>query len=135
MGQCIYCGSTRIQNKGKDTINPTCRNCMDIKSTRSLKNFLIYILENDRYRWGKVVDYNKRKRSEIAIEVRKIRDSKFVKKNNWTDDYTKSSTNPNTKLAKWRRARDKKWKSFNFEGTRYQTFDFIQNGNNLKKKK
>ena len=108
---------------------------MDIKSTRSLKNFLIYILDNDRYRWGKVVDYNKRKRSEIAIEVRKLRDSKFVKKNNWTDDYTKSSTNPNTKLAKWRRARDKKWKSFNFEGTRYQTFDFIQNGNNLKKKK
>ena len=123
--------------KNKDTTNSTCRNCNQIKSTRTLKNFLIFILENDKYRWGKVVEYNKRKRSEIALEVRKLRDSKFVKKYDWTDDYTKPSTNMNTKLAKWKQAKLKKWKSFDFNGTRYQTSDFIQDRmtKKLKKKK
>ena len=123
--------------KNKDATNSTCGNCDQIKSTRTLKNFLIFILENDKYRWGRVVEYNKRKRSEIALEVRKIRDSKFVKKYNWTDDYTKPSTNMNTKLAKWKQAKLKKWKSFDFNGNRHQTSDFIQDRmtKRLKKKK
>ena len=82
-----------------------------------------------------MVNHNKGKRSEIAIEVRKLRDSKYVKKNNWADDYTKPSTNKNTKIAKWKRAKAKKWRTFKFKGTIFQTSDYIQNGRNLKKKK
>jgi hypothetical protein len=135
MTQCIYCGSNRIQKKGRGKTNSSCKECEQIRSTQTLKNFLIFILENNKYRWGKVVNHNKGKRSEIAIEVRKLRDSKYVKKNNWADDYTKPSTNKNTKIAKWKRAKAKKWRTFKFKGTIFQTSDYIQNGRNLKKKK
>ena len=132
MAECTYCGSNRlieqdhVQAKVRGGVStvPACRNCNRTKNKKTLRNFLIYIFENDKYRWKRIVEHNKGKRSQIAKQVRTIRDSKTAKKPNWVDDYAKPSTNQNSKTAKWQAARENKRATFLFRGTRYNTEDF-----------
>lgn len=133
MARCTYCGSNRLieQNHAQAKVRggvstvPACRTCNRSKSKKTLKNFLIYIFENDKYRWNRIVAHNKGKRSEIAKQVRTIRDSKTAKKHDWVNDYAKPSTNKGSKTAKWRLARKSKSATFVYKGTRYRTGDYF----------
>ena len=129
MAECVYCGSNRtmkqerVSNKIHESLKSIkiCRSCNQTKLGKNIRFFLIEIYENDKYRWNRIVRHNKGKRSQIARQVRMIRDSRTIKNYKWTNDYKKISTSRNTKLAKWKEARKKKWKTFYFKGVRYTT--------------
>ena len=133
MAKCTYCGSNRLieqdhvqaKVRGGVFTVPACRKCNRTKNKKTLRNFLIYIFEKDKYRWNRIVEHNKGKRSQIARQVRTIRDSKTAKKQNWAHDYAKPSTNQQSKTAKWQSARENKYATFLYKGTRYNTGDFV----------
>ncbi len=133
MAKCTYCGSNRlieqdhVQAKVRGGVStvPACRTCNRTKNKKTLRNFLIYIFENDKYRWNRIVAHNKGKRSQIAKQVRTIRDSKTAKKHHWVNDYAKPSTNEGSKTSKWRLARKSKSATFVYKGTRYRTRDYF----------
>lgn len=145
MAECTYCGSNRlieqdhVQAKVRGGVStvPACRRCNRTKNKKTLRNFLIYIFENDKYRWKRIVEHNKGKRSQIARQVRTIRDSKTAQKPNWVPDYAKPSTNQHSKTAKWQVARENNFATFLFKGTRYKTGDFTldKKSRRLRKKK
>ena len=132
MVECTYCGSNRLieqdhvkaKARGRVSTVPACRSCNRTKNKKTLRSFLIYVFENNKYRWKRIVKHNKGKRSQIAKQVRTIRDSKTANNHNWVSDYAKPSINQNSKTAKWKSARNNRWATFVYKGTRYSTGDF-----------
>lgn len=81
---CTYCGSSRniqndhvkAQSKGGVTTVPACSSCNQSKSDKQLMTWLRDTKEGNSYKWNRIVDQNKGKRSTIAQKIRKIRDEK-----------------------------------------------------------
>ncbi|MHA1972490.1 MAG: HNH endonuclease [Candidatus Hodarchaeales archaeon] len=79
--KCSYCGSTwniedehiRARSKGGTIIVPACRACNRSKGTKSLSKWFDDLKRTDPYRWGRIVQAQKRKRSHIANLVRRRR--------------------------------------------------------------
>ena len=79
--RCIYCGSNRIieqehiraQCRGGVSTKPACRTCNRSKGAKTVRVWFLWLTENNRYRWRRIVSYNKYKRSVIAKQVRTIR--------------------------------------------------------------
>ena len=79
---CVYCGSgrkiedehVRARIRGGVTTKPACRTCNRSKGPKTLRNFLIWTKHNNPYRWKRIVSWNKGKRSQIAKQIRTIRD-------------------------------------------------------------
>jgi len=79
--RCSYCGSTwnienehmQARSKGGTVTVPACQRCNRIKQDKSISQFLDYIKSNDPYRWRKIVNYQKGRRSDIAKMVRRRR--------------------------------------------------------------
>ena len=81
MLRCIYCGSNRIieaehiraQCRGGVSTKPACRKCNRSKGKKTVREWFLWLSKNNRYRWRRVVSYNKYKRSVISKQVRTIR--------------------------------------------------------------
>jgi len=79
---CTYCGShMNIQNdhviaqsKGGARTVPSCSRCNQSKSDKQLMQWLRDTKKNDAYRWNRIKEHNKGKKSSVAKKVQKIRD-------------------------------------------------------------
>jgi len=77
--QCSYCGSTwyieeehpRAKSRGGIKTVLACQACNRSKGDKTLSNWLDWLKENDSYRWNRIVNYQKRKRSKFANMVRR----------------------------------------------------------------
>lgn len=75
---CSYCGSTwyvendhyRAYNRGGVTVVPSCRACNRSKSDKTPAEWLDYLKENDPYRFRRIVQHQKGRRSPFAKLVR-----------------------------------------------------------------
>ena len=82
MKLCTYCGShmkmhndhVQAKSKGGVTTVLACAKCNQSKGAKALMQWLKDIKKDNPYRWDRVVNYQKGKRSEFAIKVRTIRD-------------------------------------------------------------
>lgn len=80
MPKCTYCGSSwsiqqdhvRAKSKGGVATVPACRRCNQSKGAKSQGEWFNWLKQNDSYRWGRIKNNNKRKRSNIAKKVRKV---------------------------------------------------------------
>ena len=81
---CIYCGSkreiqedhVRAKSKGGVTTVPSCKKCNTSKGNKPVMEWLRWVKKNDKYRWTRIVIFNKNKRNDISRKVRKIREEK-----------------------------------------------------------
>lgn len=82
---CTYCGSSWniqddhviAQSKGGVTTVPACSRCNQSKSDKALGAWLEDLKKSDPYRFKRITDHNKRKRSKIAKMVQKSRDKDY----------------------------------------------------------
>ena len=82
MKKCEYCGSNRnieeehvrAASKGGAITVPACLACNRSKGDKPLMEWLRWIKKNEPYRWNRIKDYNKGKRTDIAKKIQKIRD-------------------------------------------------------------
>lgn len=82
--ECRYCGSTwnleiehvKAKSKGGDKTIIACRACNRSKGDKSLLAWLRWIKKNNKYRWGRIRDYQYRKKGDIANTVRKVSNEK-----------------------------------------------------------
>ncbi len=80
MKVCSYCGSSRniedehIRAKSKrgKTTTPACQACNRSKGNKPLMEWFRWLKKNEPYRWNRIKNYNKRKRTPIAKKVKKI---------------------------------------------------------------
>lgn len=78
---CVFCASslriegdhTRAQVRGGVSTKPACRTCNRSKGAKTVREWFLWLTKNNRYRWRRIVSYNKYKRSVIAKQVRTIR--------------------------------------------------------------
>ncbi len=82
--ECIYCGShdniqmdhVKPKSKGGVTVVPACQECNQSKRDKTLLTWLREMKEILPKKWDKICRHNKRKRHDIAVVVRKVRDEK-----------------------------------------------------------
>lgn len=82
--ECIYCGSrdniqmdhVKPKSKGGVTVVPACQECNLSKSDKTLLAWLREMKETLPKKWDKICRHNKRKRHDIAVVVRQVRDEK-----------------------------------------------------------
>ncbi len=78
---CTYCGSSwyieddhyRAAIRGGVSTVPSCRACNRSKRDKTPADWLDWLSENDRYRFRKIVQHQKGRRSPFAKLVRKRR--------------------------------------------------------------
>lgn len=79
--ECIYCGSTwniedehvRARSRGGVATQKACLACNRSKGSKTLAEWFDWLKKNDRYRWNRIVNYQKFKRGNIADMVRRRR--------------------------------------------------------------
>jgi len=64
----------QAQSRGGVTTVPACAKCNQSKSNKQLMVWLRGVKDNDPYRWDRIENHNKGKRSSIATKVQTIRD-------------------------------------------------------------
>jgi len=65
-------------SKGGKATTPMCQKCVKSKGTKALMEWLRDLKDatkdTQKYRWNRIVDFQKGKRNDIAKKVQKIRD-------------------------------------------------------------
>lgn len=82
VANCTYCGSSRkihqdhiiAKSKGGVKTTPACANCNWSKGNKPLMEWIRYLKKNNPYRYKRIINHNKGKRSNIAKKIQKIRD-------------------------------------------------------------
>ncbi len=77
-GQKVQQGHLMAPSKGGKATTPMCQKCVKSKGTKALMEWLRDLKDatkdTQKYRWNRIVDFQKGKRNDIAKKVQKIRD-------------------------------------------------------------
>jgi len=81
-GECALCGQdwdlvrfhVRNERRGGRTTIPACRSCNSCLRSGWLKPWLRALRDDDHWKWYDIVEYQKWKRTGLALVVRQVRD-------------------------------------------------------------